>query len=486
MLKVIGAIGLVLGLTGFAAALPPAPPSAQVDAKNFQTLKVDGDSRTRQGNETTDQASPAPLQGASTPVTPSPYAPGKPDTVGRIEFAQARSGTTQAQRPVIRPKAAEPVQLAAAQPGDRATQSRLVVDLKRELARVGCYDGALSAHWDRHARRAMSRFVAEVNARLPTDRPDFILLALVRGQDTRVCRAEAHAQNAGATTPSKPTDTDDRRSGTDSDTSGDLVAKSAFAPARVIKATPKTNGSKTTPSQRALQRSKTSPSLTTGSIKRDAQVRQAKTRAGAVRISGAARDMRNGSLGSTLRDVDRTSKPQIDDRSDPNHRRTAARAPSSTHSRPSALTVPPAPARAPVSALPKHMSPTRAAPTRTAALPDPAPQPDSRSRPNSRHDESRSQAPSRQAKQQRAKQQRAKQQRARQRRARRQRLVRRRAAIRQRQARRRAAAQRRARIARSRARSRRLRARRYRRSASRWGQGRFTATRFFNQLSQRR
>jgi hypothetical protein len=60
-------------------------------------------------------------------------------------------------------------------------------ELQRELARVGCYDGELNGIWTPQARKAMKAFTDRVNATLPTEEPDSILLALVRGYRDKVC-----------------------------------------------------------------------------------------------------------------------------------------------------------------------------------------------------------------------------------------------------------------------------------------------------------
>ena len=60
-------------------------------------------------------------------------------------------------------------------------------ELQKELKRVGCYAGELNGAWTTSTRHAMSAFADRVNARLPTDQPDSILLALVQGYPTKVC-----------------------------------------------------------------------------------------------------------------------------------------------------------------------------------------------------------------------------------------------------------------------------------------------------------
>jgi len=69
-------------------------------------------------------------------------------------------------------------------PKDRETIGR---QLQKELKRVGCYDGELNGVWTRPTRQAMQTFIDRVNARLPTDEPDSILLALVQAYHDKAC-----------------------------------------------------------------------------------------------------------------------------------------------------------------------------------------------------------------------------------------------------------------------------------------------------------
>ena len=61
--------------------------------------------------------------------------------------------------------------------------------LQKELQRVGCYGGELNGVWTTSTRQAMQAFIDRVNAVLPIDQPDGILLALVQGHPGKVCGA---------------------------------------------------------------------------------------------------------------------------------------------------------------------------------------------------------------------------------------------------------------------------------------------------------
>ena len=79
---------------------------------------------------------------------------------------------------------------ALPRPGDRVA---LVRELQKELTRVGCYDGAISGVWTTASRRAMRTFTQRVNARLPTSKPDVVLLSLVQGHRKRACGIDCPA-----------------------------------------------------------------------------------------------------------------------------------------------------------------------------------------------------------------------------------------------------------------------------------------------------
>ena len=73
---------------------------------------------------------------------------------------------------------------AAPIPSDRVT---LVRELQRELSRVGCYSGPLNGVWTTSTRTAMKSFIDRVNAILPVEDPDAILLSLVRSHQGQGC-----------------------------------------------------------------------------------------------------------------------------------------------------------------------------------------------------------------------------------------------------------------------------------------------------------
>ena len=108
---------------------------------------------------------------------------GKSTTVNRPEepsFAIVEpTVVTITERPVDR-------SMALGQPVPRGRDA-IGRELQTELKRVGCYAGELNGEWTKSTRQAMKAFTDRVNAKLPTDKPDGILLALVQGHPNRVC-----------------------------------------------------------------------------------------------------------------------------------------------------------------------------------------------------------------------------------------------------------------------------------------------------------
>ena len=73
------------------------------------------------------------------------------------------------------------------QPSPSSDRLPLALQLQRELARVGCYDGAINGVWTMATRRALQAFLDRVNAMLPTEAPDHIQLSLVQAAREKVC-----------------------------------------------------------------------------------------------------------------------------------------------------------------------------------------------------------------------------------------------------------------------------------------------------------
>ena len=62
--------------------------------------------------------------------------------------------------------------------------------VQAELKRAGCYSGPVNGVWTASTRAAMGEFAARVNARLPIDRSDPVLLALLETHNKISCAAD--------------------------------------------------------------------------------------------------------------------------------------------------------------------------------------------------------------------------------------------------------------------------------------------------------
>lgn len=86
--------------------------------------------------------------------------------------------------------------MSSPRPGDSETRAALAGDLQRELKRVGCYGGEITGTWTPSTKRAMSAFMERVNATLPVEQPDYILLTLVQGHAAIACGADCPSGQA--------------------------------------------------------------------------------------------------------------------------------------------------------------------------------------------------------------------------------------------------------------------------------------------------
>jgi hypothetical protein len=88
------------------------------------------------------------------------------------------------------------------EPTDPESRYKLVVDIQQQLKRVGCYWGRANGAWNNSTRDAMRTFTSNTNAALPVDKPDYLLLSLLKQNGGRSCGiAEA---TTVATHPQKP------------------------------------------------------------------------------------------------------------------------------------------------------------------------------------------------------------------------------------------------------------------------------------------
>jgi hypothetical protein len=86
--------------------------------------------------------------------------------------------------------------MTSSKPGDEDARQQLVRDIQYELRRVGCYDGEVHGSWSPNTRKAMKAFTDRVNASLPVETPDYILLTLVQSHKGMACGSTCPAGQA--------------------------------------------------------------------------------------------------------------------------------------------------------------------------------------------------------------------------------------------------------------------------------------------------
>jgi hypothetical protein len=174
------ASGFVLLVAGLAAAAYVVVPWASDMSEPDQLPKF------------SDAAKLLPASGASevAVVTPEPQPSAQP-APPPVAAAPQRTPVPSFSAPVVvtlAPRPSEPAapmpQRAGTPPRDRDAIGR---ELQKELKRVGCYEGELNGAWTPSTRQAMKAFTDRVNATLPTDEPDGILLTLVQAYQDKVC-----------------------------------------------------------------------------------------------------------------------------------------------------------------------------------------------------------------------------------------------------------------------------------------------------------
>lgn len=170
--------GATPGLMSAESAVQPVPPAAPVASPPAAApTAVD---------------SPAPSAPIATPPPPKvetpPAALPPPATLAPPPAAPQK----------LRPGTSAPVRVAEAPPrlpvGETAATASppldrpaLTREIQRQLKRIGCYQGEASGVWSPSVRQAVKAVADRVNASLPTDRPDPVLLAMVQSQEPGVC-----------------------------------------------------------------------------------------------------------------------------------------------------------------------------------------------------------------------------------------------------------------------------------------------------------
>lgn len=136
---------------------------------------------------TADERRPSPSaaaqRSARAPGAPQPLPTPPPARGERV--AQATHAEAPAPRPVTGSPA--PGWGTSVKPSDGDARASLARTIQIELKRVGCYDGAVDGSWSPATKRSMKAFTDSVNAVLPVESPDYILLTLLQGQRAAAC-----------------------------------------------------------------------------------------------------------------------------------------------------------------------------------------------------------------------------------------------------------------------------------------------------------
>jgi hypothetical protein len=134
-------------------------------------------------NKRTDAAPAAAIPKAAPPPRPAVPTTGSsppPAAGGAVNLAQAQ----RAPEPVARPVPSVTPFKTTLIPNDPVALAR---ELQKELKRVGCYDGEVNGVWTPNTKKSMKAFTERVNASLPIEKPDYILLSLVQSHADKAC-----------------------------------------------------------------------------------------------------------------------------------------------------------------------------------------------------------------------------------------------------------------------------------------------------------
>ena len=71
--------------------------------------------------------------------------------------------------------------------GQALDGNMLTKELQGQLRRLGCYSGEINGVWTQSSRRAMRTFTNRVNATLSVERPDHVLLAMLKSHPDKTC-----------------------------------------------------------------------------------------------------------------------------------------------------------------------------------------------------------------------------------------------------------------------------------------------------------
>lgn len=188
MQRLSGVLLMLAGVSLGVYAYLPAPKDGAEKLAEVTRISAapDRDARSLAPSSDTSRSMPQPAQGALAAGATS-----APAVTGSI--SKAASGTWST---VVTAEQSTAPKLSSSKPGDAETRAELTRDLQKELTRVGCYGGEVNGAWTPSTKRAMSAFMDRVNATLPVNEPDYILLTLVQGHAAEACGTDCPSGQA--------------------------------------------------------------------------------------------------------------------------------------------------------------------------------------------------------------------------------------------------------------------------------------------------
>jgi hypothetical protein len=174
----------VAGFFWLRAEQPPTPVVKVSNAPASQTPEQD-----TAGARTYSSKQPLLVAGGSDGLRDLPPSdpPAKPAVTRTAASKIAAKDETAVVRPIVSDTSAK--RISSTKPGDAEARDQLVRDIQYELRRAGCYDGDVSGAWNNTTRQAMQTFTQRMNAALPVDQPDYVLLTLLQAQRAQSCRS---------------------------------------------------------------------------------------------------------------------------------------------------------------------------------------------------------------------------------------------------------------------------------------------------------
>lgn len=166
----------------------PAPVDRNTSLDNARKLTA---IRTAQ-----EQPSATPLRTFSPAIPLTTIARSEPTRPGSIAISAPKDipGTSNTaagawQTAVAIPASSTQAQPRSLEPSNPESRYQLVLDIQKQLKRLGCYYGRVDGSWGMGSKYAMQEFMDRVNATLPVDKPDYLLLSLLQAQSDKVCGA---------------------------------------------------------------------------------------------------------------------------------------------------------------------------------------------------------------------------------------------------------------------------------------------------------